>query len=720
MFDIGEHEGERFLTMEYIAGEVLSARIVRDKKEHAALLPLRELLEIANEVCIGLGAAHAVGVIHRDLKPDNVILANSSRVVITDFGIARALLPSETATAATGEFIGTPEYMSPEQAEGAAIDFRTDIYSFGVMLFEMLTGTLPFTGATPLITAAARLLRPPPDPRTRRLDIPESVVQVVMRCLARHPHERYENADAVATALAASLPSVSSHSQGALPLGVAPRSLTVQPASGPESIVSGDRRDGAATHTGQPGNTIGPIEVPAKSVAVLPFSNHGQPEDQYLADGLTEDLIDALSMVSGLRVRSRGAVAAAAATATDALAAGRALSADVLVEGTVRRSADRLRISARLIKVVDGVQIWAQRFERPAGFALTVSDEVAQAVATALTGSSLQQRTALQDAQAVDLYLRGRCLYQRGDPVSLNESATLIEQALALRPQDPTLLTIFAQVRSRQWFFGEPGRGAQAQAAAEQAIAAAPDRPEPRVALAMVRFYLSDAVGAVKELLETVKRAPSLSDVHDLLGRILIETGPANRGMRHLEHVLQLEPQLERVRLDLARVRALLGDFGRAIELTAQAALRGAAPAAVYMIRARFSMWRRDPADALSMLEHPELLSNRYAGIRRFVEIAALRTRFDAAAFANWSLGSDNSSPRGRGFYYQLLTEVACFDGSHDMAIKSLARAVDTGFFDLGWMDRCPLLEPLRLDPRFKALRRIVAGRAAQVQEALK
>ena len=722
MFDIDEHEGERFLTMEFVEGNSLSHLVGQP-------LAMWFVLDIAQQICAGLEAAHAASVIHLDLKPDNVILAKDGRVVLTDFGIARALQPSESATHANGEFAGTPEYMSPEQAEGGTIDFRTDLYSLGVMLFELLTGYLPFTGDTPIATAAARLLRPPPDPRTHRPNLPELLAQIVLRCLARRPDDRYASASQLAESLAVASTTIPgaappSPSSG-FPSTLGPRGpRTNSPVATPIDTPS----ESSGVFSGGLLATIDQVSgSPAKSVAVLPFRNQGPPSDAYLADGLTDDLVDSLSMVQGLRVRSRGVVRQhlnkTDPVATDPVAIGRALEIDILVEGTVRRSEDTLRITARLIQGSDGVQVWAQRFDRPAALALQVSDEVAQAVALALAVSgSAPQRAVLQDAQAVDLYLRARALFQsNGDRQSMAECVALYQQALTLRPDDPQLLTGYALAQARMWFFGAAGSGEAAQATAERAVAVAPERGDSHLALASVRFSSCDVVGAVEELMLALERGPSLADAHDLLGRILVETGPVQSGMRHLEHALELEPNLTRTLVDRARVEALLGHWDSMERLLDRAESSHQTPTPMWVLRARMAMWQGDSERAATLLAHPDVANGKNDLILRFLQIAAGVRKIDPAQL--WEgvvFGVQTSSPRGRLFFHQLSTEIHAFQEENDLAMRSLARAVDVGLCDLTWYDRCPLLNVLRRDLRFKALRKVIAGRAAQVKAALR
>jgi eukaryotic-like serine/threonine-protein kinase len=367
-FDLGERDGEKFLTMEFIEGESLAARLTRE-----GALPLDVVVPMASAICAGLEAAHTAGVIHRDLKPDNVLLGTDGRVVITDFGIARAL--AETGrTATVGIALGTPSYMAPEQVEGASdLDGRADIYALGAMLFECLTGERAWTGDSVWAIAAARLVQPPPDPRAKRVDLASAAAELVMKCMARRREDRFISAAQVAGALATlTVPSK----------GVARPSTAPPPAA---------------------------IDADAKALAVLPFRNLGSPEDEYLAEGVTDDLVDALSMTPGLRVLSRGAVARFRGGDRDVREVGRELRVQVVVDGSLRRAAGMLRVSARVVSVADGFQLWAKRFDRPEKDALAVSDEVASAVAQALTVQrSGPARVAPSNAAAVDLYLRAR------------------------------------------------------------------------------------------------------------------------------------------------------------------------------------------------------------------------------------------------------------------------------------------------------------------------
>lgn len=726
MFDIGEQDGERFLTMEFVEGELLTNKINSGPEGSPRPLPLPIVQDILDQVCAGLTAAHAVGIIHRDLKPDNIIIGRDNRVVITDFGIARAL-KNDSGNQKEGEFVGTPEYMSPEQAEGNPVDVRTDIYSLGVVLFELLTGTLPFLGTNPLVTAAARLLRPPPDPRTKRPGLPDALALVILRAMSRQPQDRYATAADLARAVGEAVQSVTGSFEavsagsrslsGGTPIVVNPSGLTLNGQI--------EKRDSTPTIS----NSLNPQSDSGvqRSIVVLPFRNQGPTEDAYLAEGLTDDLIDALSMLPSLRVRSRGAVAAQLRQLNkdvpDPTEVGRALNAELLVDGSVRRAGNALRIAARLLTSSDGTQLWAQRFDRPAADALAISDEVAQAVAGAvLNGQAVPQRAVLKDADAVDLYLRARTLYYQGGMDNQQMAVKLYEQALALRPDDPMLLSAHAMSRAKLWFFGISGQGELARQAAERAIAVAPDRADSQLAMAMVCFYHGDAAGALRHARETVQRAPNNAEAYDLIGRILAETGPASSAQRYLERAYELDSAVGlRTVLDRVRVKALQGDWAGIEPMLEEAERNGLPLNATWIVRARFAGWQNDSVGmAKRLLLHPYVQSGQNPRIRSLLNVIAGDTKEDFETIFFPNLSSDQSSPRSRSFFFQLLTEACMLRKQQDAAIRALARSIDAGLFDWLWLDRCPLLNDLRRDLRFQALRKIVVERATRIQNVLR
>ena len=681
-YDIGESEGDKFLTMEFVEGEALSARLTRE-----GALPLDAVITVADGICAGLQAAHAAGIVHRDLKPDNVLLARDGRVVLTDFGIARALFDAGRA-ATMGLALGTPAYMAPEQVEGASdLDERADVYALGAMLYECVTGERAWSGESIWALAAARLMQPPPDPRVKRPDLPSQAAELVLRCMAR----RFASAAEVAAALATmTMP--------------APRARPSVPPIAPA-----------------------PIDADAKTVAVLPFQNLGAPGDDYVADGLSDDLLDALSMTPGLRVLARGAVAKYRGETRDARNVGRELRVQVVVDGSVRRSGDTLRIAARVVSVADGFQLWAKRFDRPEKDVLATSDEAANAIAEALTVQrSAPARPAPSDPRALDLYLRARHAFRRGWRENTAEAIALFEQALALAPDDPTILAGYARAQFRRFLFDTEASGALAaeekgRAAAERALVLAPRLGEAHAALSNVKWMMGDFLGSARDLREALRIAPSSPDVAELYGRMLLEAGYPERAVAILGAAAALEPSVDLSSGDLLRGRAFIGDWSAYEASVEREPKNEAQPNLHFFLMARLASWRRDRAGAAALRRHVERrdfpLRSEVLGMLEMVETGTLPAGTEATLL-QWGrlVGRAKRRPM---FLRQIAAEMLAFVGRDDSALHMTVEADALGLIDVTWMDRCPLFASMRSSPEFVAVRDRVATRARDAMDVL-
>jgi serine/threonine-protein kinase len=653
-------------------------------------MSVTKVVALARAVCAGLAAAHAAGVIHRDLKPDNVLLAKDGRVVLTDFGIARAVRDADSAVRTMGRPIGTPAYMAPEQVKGEDVDARADIYALGAMLFELLTGQRAWPGDSIFAVAAARLTEPPPDPRSKNPSIPDSIAKVVMRCMARSRGDRFASAADVAKALESALTAESFASAPSLKLPVAART-----------------RDDAT-----------------KNVAVLPFRNQGPADDEYIADGLTDDLIDTLSMTKGLRVRARGAVMRFKAGDRDPREIGRELDVEVVVDGSVRRVGGNLRVNARLVGVADGFQLWAKRFDRPEAEFLSVGDEAANAVAEALTlERDLPARAAPTDPVAVDLYLRARHQYHAGWSLNVDRSITLFEQSLARAPNDPHILAGYALALARRFSFdpgGTDAAGDGAKAAAEKALSFDANLGEARVALARHALVMGDGVGAARAAREALVVAPGSADVHDLRGCILAEVASPEAALVSLETALKLEPSNERVQGDIIRMRAFLGDWVPTEGLIDQPHVDGYEGVG-YVLCARLGLWKRDPDLAKRLRAKTDTIEFAYKGAVNEITDLALTGEISPALIGltdSWGKVAGRALRRPI-FFRQLSAEIAAFCGRIGPALDAIESADELGLIDVVWIDRCPLFAAFDAEERFGAARERVRARAAAVLEAL-
>jgi serine/threonine-protein kinase len=674
-FDIGEHQAERFLTMELIEGESLSAILAR-----SGMLGVREALALALQVCAGMAAAHAAEVIHRDLKPDNVLVARDGRVVITDFGIARSHLPG-AAGKTSGQAVGTPTYMAPEQVEARVdVDARADIYAFGALLYEALTGVRAWPGDAPYVVAMARLLHPPPDPRSLRADLPDEVAALVQRAMARDREARFSTADELAQAIVAA--------SGGLVMPVATSTMPLRP--------------------------LGAAKPKDKTVAVLAFRNIGPAEDAYLADGLTEDLLDTLSTVRGLRVRARGL----GAPAGDPAEEGRRLGVDVVVEGSVRRLADGFRVTARLVGSHDGFQIWSSRFERSASAAFALNDEVARAIAAALsTGAELVERRMVTDPLAIDLYLRGRHELARHWMGDQSKAMALLTEARDRAPHDPTILAAYATARIRSAFLGnELPQGLDA--IVQRAIESAPGQGEPWTALGALRWNVEDdAPGAIRAVKRALLVAPSLGEANDLAGRLLLEAGEIDEAMALLERALWLDPSIPFARIDLMRAAAFKRQWARVEEVfEAREDAEWQAQARISLLRYR--LWRRDTTVPQEPL--PAVADDRSTLYVRVLEDLFKTGSLSEHARRFLSEGVDRLPPRARGrrLLSQIATELHVYAEDDEGAQRYLALSVDAGLLDRSWIEHNPLLKRYRGQAWFEAARATIGERAARIVEA--
>ncbi len=673
VFDIGDDEGTKFLTMELVAGESLGALLSRERR-----LPILRAITIVCSVCAGLSAAHAAGVIHRDLKPDNVLLGKEGRVVITDFGLARAASSDDqsvTSTTGNRSFVqvsGTPAYMAPEQLDRtSAVDARADVYALGAVLYEMLTGECPWQGENAFALAAARLLFPPPDPRERRPSLPVALGDAVLRAMARRPEERFASAADFAAALSA---------VGGRASEIPPRPVEGAP-------------------------------LRRKDIAVLPFTNVGTPDQDYLAIGLTEDLIDRLSLAEGLNVRSRGVVMKYSKLDREPRQVGRELGVQVIVEGTVRKEEGMPVIGVRVVSVADGVQLWAKRYKRPEAQLLAINESAANAIADVLvTPLAATARGTPSGSEVIDLYLRARATYHGFGADLTGESSELYRRALALAPDEPRILAGYAMARTRLWTRDDDPEDS-AEEAARRAVLLAPELPETQVALATVRYQMGDEAGATTALRAALRVHRGSAEAHDLLGRILGETLRFDDARRHLEMAAALDPTMRLPRLALARVH-LLRRFEDDADLELDA-IEDEKGAPIEPLMARLVVWRDDVERARKLLLRLDT-SSAAARLSRALLEMLLRGTSPYGAFA---IAADASKLRVRlrGFLLQVEAECACFLGDHERAAAAIHRLGDNAFFDVAWLDACPLLACVQRDERVLAVRARAAARAQRV-----
>jgi len=490
LYDSGESGGAPWFTMPLMTGETLRDRLVRSGR-----LPVEESVHLAGEVADALDYAHRNDIVHRDIKPENILL-HEGHALVADFGIGKALVAaSELATMHTqvGVTVGTPAYMSPEQAAGEAVDGRSDLFALGCVLFEMLTGEVAFSGPTVQATIARRFVHTPPPVHTVRPDVPEVLAQLVDRLLAKAVDERFGTGAQVLSTLRRPVP------------------------------VPGEAK---------------PVTHKERSVVVLPFANVSPDADtEYFSDGLTDELITDLSRVQALRVISRTTAMQYKGSALSLREIGTAVGVRWALTGSVRRAGNALRISAQLVDVQRDEPEWAEKYNGTLDDVFDVQERVSRAIVQALGVVLSPQESAqlsarpLQDVRAFELYLKAREALAGYD---VARAAPLIARAVELAGRVPVLRALEALrgiMQLRSGASRDPALIASIEREARALIAEAPDFAQGHALLGYLGYETGDLVTTVRSLRQAFALDPSDADIRFFLG-IAIHAGgePDTRG----------------------------------------------------------------------------------------------------------------------------------------------------------------------------------------------
>ena len=687
-----------WFTMPYVEGETLRGRIARDGQ-----LPVADALRIAREVADGLSYAHQHGVIHRDIKPENILLS-SHHALIADFGIARALAADEAREdrlTETGMSLGTPHYMSPEQSAGErTLDARSDIYSLGCVLYEMLAGEPPFTGPNQQAILAKRLTGPAPHVATLR-EIPPSVDSAVARALARVPGDRFATAADFAAALETPTgPAAMPPPSRAAPRGLPARALVL--AAGVATLilaawlVLGRGAGGGA---------------PAASAAVLPFVDMSPAKDQeYFSDGLTEELITSLSQVEGLRVAARTSSFQFKGGSADVREVGRKLDVGAVLEGSVRKSGNRMRIAAQLVSAADGYQLWSQAYDRELTDVFAVQEEIARAIVQALRvelavgeGTALSQ-TPTRDLEAYDLYLKGRFAWNQRTAAAMNEAVKYLEQAVA---RDSGFARAWAGLADA-YILQIPYAGAprdetwrKGRAAALHALALDSTLAEAHTSLAYgTMTYGWDWAAAEASFRKAIAANPAYATAHHWYADFLAGRGRLDESAREMERAHELDPLSRIIGIELGWIYYQMRRNDEAeAQIRRTLALDPNYPHGSLNLGLVFIAEGRYP-EAVKALRQAIELGGDYD-----LQYAALVQAYvgagDRAAALKLMDELRERAKRGEFGAFTLAVAYAGL-GETDRGIAELHRAIDERdnfmpeiFFD-------PLLDPLRKDPRFR------------------
>jgi serine/threonine-protein kinase len=691
VFDSGETAGLLWYTMPYVEGESL-----RDRLRREVQLPLDEAVRLTREVADALDYAHSRGIIHRDIKPENILLAGE-HARVADFGVAKAVEASGgDQLTETGMAVGTPAYMSPEQATAGRVDGRSDVYALGCVLYEMLAGEPPFTAPTPQAVIAKRLIEPVPHLRAFR-DVPVAVEQAVTRALARAPADRFPTAGEFARALSAPSGSSSvrrpalSRRQRHVAVAVAALVLAVL-------VWWTIRRTAPAT----------PTELVAqKSIAVLPFLNMSPDrENEYFSDGMTEELITALSKVEGLRVAARTSAFVFKGKNADVSEIGRRLKVGTVLEGSVRKAGNRMRITAQLIDARGGYHLWSDVYERDLRDVFAVQEEIARAIVGALrvrlgaeSGAPLVKPTTA-DLEAYHLFLQGRYFWNQRTEMGLRRAAEHFERAIQ---RDSTFAAAYAGLADvyvvLPHYSDVPGREAypRAMQAVTRALVLDSTLAEAYTSLAaLLADWKWDWHGAERAYRRAIELNPGYPTARHWYGEYLGQVGLPDKAVEELGRAQELDPLSRIIGSDFAWALYLDHRYDSAIAQARQTLELDPnfPPAHVQLARVYLAQERH--AEAMAELQKAIQLAGRIPGNQRLLAYAYARSgqREKALKLIREFQERWPDEPASIALAYVGL-------GRREQAFRWLEQAVEMRDGSLTFIIFEPLLDPLRSDPRF-------------------
>lgn len=661
VFAIEQHNENHFIVMELLEGETLSDRIQRRPLDTASIL------DLAVQITDALESAHSKGIVHRDLKPANIFVNSREQAKILDFGLAKIEIArdrgkidsSAIATAIRpddltkkGTTLGTVSYMSPEQALGEPTDARTDLFSFGAVLYQMVTGTRPFQGETSAVIFDAILNREPPPINQLSPEVPTELSRIVGKALEKDRNLRYQTATDLKTDL---------------------KRLR-------RDVDSGGRR---ALESSDPYG--GPAAIPSeKSVAVFYLENlSGVKEDEYFRDGITEDIITELSKIKGLKIFSRATILAFRDKPVTPAQIGQQLGAAYVLTGSLRRAGNRLRINAQLVDTHTDFPLWSERYDREMKDVFELQDEIARKIAEALRVTlSPQEQQALaakptEDPQAYDLYLRGKSYARRLTRQDLEFALQMFENAVSLDPKFALAHAAIANVSAQYHYHYErdPSWIRRAVTASQRASSLRKDAPEVLVAEGWILYAEEKFDEASRVVQEAIARKPDCEGAYYLLGRTLFAAGKYQEVVDLAEEAKSSSGEDYNIYVPLGNA---LGALGK------KEARRNLSHERIEVLESHI---KKVPEDARART----ILATDYAALGRTE---------DANREANLAMAL---RPNEATVLYNVAC-IFCYLAKKPEALGALKKAWEAGFRDPSWVRRDPELELLHDEPEFDRL----------------
>ena len=760
IYEIGEYQGTSFIAMEYIDGVTLREEINRARTE------LKKMLKYLQQVAEGLAKAHAGGIVHRDLKPDNIMITRDLYAKILDFGLAKlteqtpqpssseavdkdaptAVMPKQLST--PGVIMGTVGYMSPEQAQGRNVDQRSDIFSFGCILYETATGLRPFESDSVIDTLHKILHSAAPPIKDANPSAPIDLQRIVRRCLAKDPDERYQSIREVAIELRdlrreledgaqsnttpSAIGSTANSAEAAQLTSSSPGLSTAPPSSSAEYIVSGIKRHKIAVLLALLVLAVAIVgltaylharntEIAIESIAVLPFANQTHdPDTEYLSDGLTESIINSLSQLSNLRVIPRNSVFRYKGKDSDPLAAGKELGVRAVLTGRTVQRGEKLIVSAELVDVRDNKQLWGEQYSRKTADALAVQQEIAREISDRLRPrlSGQEQRQLVKretsNPEAYQLYLKGRYNLEKRTKEGTNKAIEYFQQAIDKDPNyalafaglsDSYLLLSVAIPRSS---FPPKEAFPKAKAAAMRALQIDDKLAEAHTSLGHIKVvYEWDWSTAERELKRAIELDPNYATAHHWYGFDLAAVGRFDEAIREIRKAQEIDPLSLIINASAGWVFYYARQYDQAIEeqrktleIDPNFTIAHARLAQAYEQKGMYKESVEEYLKAETLL-----------GGENQEETAALRQAYNVSGVRGfWQKELDLAIKRSKGQYVSaaIIAGYYAHLGEQEQALQWLEKAYEQRNTQLVFVKVDPRWDGLRSDPRFVDLVRRV------------
>jgi len=698
LYDCDETDGGMFLALEFLPGGTLKSKVKRHRSK-GTQFTVKEVLDYGIQLADGLAHAHKRQIVHRDIKTDNVMLTEDGRVKITDFGLAK-LIGARQITRGEST-VGTAAYMSPEQIRAEVVDHRSDIFSLGIVLYELLTTHLPFRAEHEAALAYMITHEDPSPVESFRTGVPEPLVRLLHRCLEKEREKRYQTADELAADLKRLRDgSTVSHRRAAkhpaIPWVIG--AAIVIAAGGVYAILSMSKPGG----------------VQGKTIAVLPFNNmSGNPEDEYFSDGMTEDILTHLGKIGALRVISRTTMMQYKGTRKSIREIAAEVNAAVILEGSVRRSADQVRITAQLIDARTDEHLWAETYDKELRQIFAIQSDVAQAIATALqaTLSSSEreriERKSTDNLEAYDLYLKGRYNWNKRMPDKLRLGIDQFNQAIL---KDSNYALAYAGLADSYTILGNfnlfsPDQTyPEAKVAASKALALDNNLAEAHASLGFALMnYDWDWAAAETELKRAIEIDPNYSTARSWYAFLLTVTGRFEEAAFVRKKALELDPLSPVINADVGltlyfarRYDEAISQFLKTLEIDPTFVLTNIPLAGAFEQKQMFT-------EAIAKLE-TLTMGMSYASVRHPIPILVLGHVFAVAgrrddALNMLELVKEMTASQYVAPYWMGVLSVGL--GEKDQALAWLERAFKEHDGSMVFLKVDPVFDGMRSEPRF-------------------